>query len=58
LCDAKGVQSTVKEGIDSGFTGRAAGKGLFDWSIKDQDEFRLRKQSPHFYTVRDWTMPE
>jgi 3-hydroxybutyryl-CoA dehydrogenase len=57
LCDAKGG-AEHGEGIDSGFTGRAAGKGLFDWSIKDQDESRLRKQSPYFYTVRDWTMPE
>ena len=58
LCDAKGIQRITQEGLDSGRTGRAAGQGLYDWSKKDLDDFRLRKQSPYFNGVKDWTMPK
>ena len=39
-------------------SGQAAGQGLYDWSEKDQDDFRRRKQGPYFDGVREWTMPE
>ena len=58
LCDTKEIQSLVKEGLASGMTGQAAGQGLYDWSQKDGDDFRRRKQSPYFDGVKDWTMPE
>ena len=58
LCDIKEIQSLVKEGLASGKTGQAAGQGLYDWSKKDADDFRRRKQSPYFDGVKDWTMPE
>ena len=58
LCDAKELQSITREGLASGRTGQAAGQGLYDWSTKDQDDFRLRKQSPYFDGVREWSMPE
>ncbi len=57
LCDTKQLQKTVLDGLASGQTGQAAGKGLYDWSEKDSDDFRLRKQSPYFDGVREWTMP-
>lgn len=57
LCGAREVQPLVKAGLASGKTGQAAGKGLYDWSQKDGDDFRLRKQSPYFDSVREWTMP-
>ena len=57
LCDTKEIQKTTREGLASGRTGQAAGQGLYDWSQKDQDDFRLRKQSPYFAGVREWTMP-
>ena len=41
----------------SGKTGQAAGRGLYDWSKKDADDFRHRKQSPYFDGVKSWTMP-
>ena len=58
LCDTKEIQSLVKEGLASGKTGQAAGEGLFDWSKKDADDFRRRKQSPYFDGVKAWTIPE
>lgn len=58
LCDAKEIQSLVESGLASGKTGQAAGEGLYDWSQKDADDFRRRKQNPYFNGVREWTMPE
>lgn len=57
LCSTTKIQQTVRDGLASGQTGQAAGKGLFDWSHKDQDDFRLRKQSPYFQGVKEWDMP-
>ena len=57
LCGTREIQQTVNDGIASGRTGQAAGSGLYDWSKIDADDFRLRKQSPYFDGVRDWTMP-
>lgn len=57
LCDTKQLQKTVLDGLASGRTGQAAGMGLYDWREKDGDDFRLRKQSPYFDGVREWTMP-
>lgn len=58
LCDTKEIQKTTLDGLASGKTGQAAGEGLYDWSQKDGDDFRRRKQSPYFNGVREWTMPE
>ena len=58
LCGTRELQKTVLEGLAPGKTGQAAGQGLYDWSEKDQDDFRRRKQSPYFDGVREWTMPE
>ena len=57
LCGTKDIQKTVLEGLASGQTGQAAGRGLYDWSQKDGDDFRRRKQSPYFEGVRLWDMP-
>ena len=57
LCDTKEIQELVKAGLASGKTGQAAGEGLYDWSQKDGDDFRRRKQSPYFDGVKEWTMP-
>ena len=58
LCDTKELQQLVLDGLASGKTGQASGEGLYDWSKKDQDDFRRRKQSPYYAGVREWTMPE
>lgn len=57
LCDTKDIQKTTLEGLASGKTGQAAGQGLYDWSKKDADDFRRRKQCPYFDGVKEWTMP-
>ena len=58
LCDTREIQRTTLEGLASGRSGQAAGQGLFDWSGKDADDFRRRKQAPYFDGVREWTMPK
>lgn len=57
LCDTKEIQKTTLDGLANGKTGQAAGMGLYDWSAKDGDDFRRRKQAPYFDGVRAWTMP-
>jgi 3-hydroxyacyl-CoA dehydrogenase len=58
LCDTKEIQKTTLDGITEGHTGQKAGKGLYDWSVKDQDDFRRRKQQPYFEGIRLWNMPK
>lgn len=57
LCGTRELQKTIVDGLAGGKTGQAAGQGLYDWSKKDQDDFRYRKQSPYFEGVKEWTMP-
>lgn len=58
LCDTKEVQKTTLDGLTSGHTGQKSGVGLYDWSLKDADDFRYRMQCPYFDGVRLWHMPE
>ena len=58
LCRTTEIQRTVLNGIASGETGQRAGKGFYDWSGKDADDFRRRKQAPYFAGVRRWNLPE
>lgn len=58
LCGTREIQPLIQKGLASGRTGQAAGEGLYDWSQKDADDFRRRKQSPYFDGVKEWTMPE
>lgn len=57
LCGTTEIQPSIQAGLRTGKTGQAAGSGLYDWTQKDADDFRRRKQSPYFEGVRDWTMP-
>ena len=57
LCDTKEIQKTILDGLACGKTGQTTGEGLYDWSKKDADDFRRRKQSPYFAGVKEWTMP-
>lgn len=56
LCASTTPQDIVLRGLASGETGVCAGKGLYDWSQKDTDDFRHRRQAPFFASV-NWTMP-
>lgn len=58
LCSTTEIQEYVQTRLDSGDTGRAAGKGLHDWSKIDDADYRYRKQVPFFATVKNWDMPE
>ena len=58
LCDTKEIQRTVRDGLQSGNDGKKSGRGLYDWSGKDADDYRLRKQAPYFETVKEWNMQE
>ena len=58
LCDTKDIQTLVKAGLATGKTGQVAGEGMYDWSKKNANDFRRRKQSPYFDGVKEWTMPE
>lgn len=57
LCDVKAVQKTTLEGISEGKTGQRSGQGFYDWTNKDGADFRYRRQSPYFESVREWSMP-
>ena len=56
LCAATQPQQLVKDGIAAGKTGLAAGQGLYDWSKKDLEDYKMRKQAPYFKEL-DWDMP-
>ncbi len=58
LCGTSEIQKSTLEGLASGRTGQKAGQGFYDWSKKDADDFRRRKQAPYFDGVRDWDMPD
>lgn len=57
LCSSTALQAPVLNGLASGNNGKASGTGLYDWSQKNEADYRLRKQSPYFYSVKEWTMP-
>jgi 3-hydroxybutyryl-CoA dehydrogenase len=56
LCNATGIQETTKKGLADGNTGLASGKGLYDWSKKDRNDFRIRRNKP-FLDIFDWNLP-
>ena len=58
LCNAVEIQPLVKQGLATGETGRKSGKGLYDWSKKNEADFLYRKQAPFFKEVLNWNLPE
>ena len=58
LCSTKEIQKSVIQGIESGRDGLKCGNGFNDWSKKDMDDYRIRKQAPYFKSVEEWTMPK
>ena len=57
LCNTAEVQAIVRAGILKGQTGREAGKGLYDWSEKNQKEYEWRKAWP-FFKEFHWKFPK
>lgn len=58
LCNVKEVQDLVKKGLETGKTGKSAGKGLFDWSERSDADYRRRLNKPYLEGVRGWNLPE
>lgn len=57
LCAVSEPQQIVLDGIAKGEKGRLCGKGLYDWSKKDTDDYLRRKSCPYF-DYFDWTLPK
>ena len=57
LCSTRAIQQIVLDGLASGKTGRSVGKGLYDWSKKDDADYLRRKAAP-YYACFHWDMPE
>lgn len=56
LSNATRAQDTVRERVTSGDLGFKTGKGMYDWSTKDLDEFRLRAGKPYL-PYFNWSLP-
>ena len=57
LCSTSEIQKTVLDGIASGETGKNAGKGMYDWSTRSDEDYRRRLSLPYLPLVKDWNMP-
>lgn len=51
LCDEKKPQKSLADCFEHGNFGLKTGKGIYDWSRADIDDFRLRKSRPFFQYV-------
>jgi 3-hydroxybutyryl-CoA dehydrogenase len=56
LCDTKEIQQIVWDGLESGQTGLAACKGLYEWTEEKIEDFNRRKIEP-FFEMFDWDLP-
>ena len=56
LCNAQTTQRLVQERYDRGDLGFKTGKGVYDWSKKDADDFRRRSSEPYFRFF-NWSLP-
>lgn len=57
LCSTRAIQQIVLDGLASGKTGRSVGRGLYNWSQKDDADYLRRKAAP-YYACFHWDMPE
>jgi len=57
LCTAQTTQDFIKNKVDAGELGIKTGKGVYDWSGRDLDEFRLRAAKPYF-AFFNWDLPQ
>lgn len=57
LCPTTEIQSTTINGLKTGDAGLKAGKGLYDWSMKDIAEYQYRKQAPFWDVAKSWKLP-
>jgi len=57
LCNATKTQDIIREHVEKGELGFKTMKGMYDWSKKDLDEFRLRAGKPYL-PYFNWSLPE
>lgn len=57
LCNATKTQDIIREHVEKGELGFKTGLGMYDWSKKDLDEFRLRAGKPYL-PFFNWSLPE
>ncbi len=57
LCNADKAMDLIKEHYDKGEFGVKTGKGIYDWSNVDMDDFSKRISDP-YWSFCDWDLPE
>lgn len=56
LCNAQQTQDLIRKRYEHGDLGFKTGKGVYDWSTKDADDFRKRSSEPYFRYF-NWSLP-
>lgn len=56
LCGTAEVQALVRQGLETGKTGLAAGEGLYRWDAERVQDFELRKRHPYL-DILSWNLP-
>jgi 3-hydroxybutyryl-CoA dehydrogenase len=56
LCDAKGAQDLIRKPYEAGDLGFKTGKGVYDWSKIDIEDFRKRSTAPYLRFF-NWSLP-
>lgn len=57
LCNATTTQDFIKDRVERGDLGIKSGKGVYDWTQRDLDEFRMRAARPYF-AFFNWDLPK
>jgi 3-hydroxybutyryl-CoA dehydrogenase len=57
LCNADRTQDLVRKPYEAGNLGFKTGKGIYDWSKIDADDFRRRSSEPYLRFF-NWSVPE
>lgn len=57
LCNAETTQDYIRTRHDAGDLGYKTGKGVYDWTKKDIEDFRKRASAPYL-NIFNWSLPE
>ena len=57
LCNADKTQDMIRSRVELGNLGYKTGRGVYDWSKKDADDFRRRASEPYLRFF-NWSLPE
>lgn len=57
LCNAVKTQDYIRSRFEAGDLGQKTGRGVYDWSKKDMEEFRMNAAKPYL-AFFNWTLPE